>query len=153
MKKSYTFKLPREGGTEKSTYGQVFDESGRHEFYTLEDPVREFGIKINGDTALAEGLYILKTTYSPAFDNDLVLIYNTEDFKVCQGGITFEGVRVHDGATHKNTQGCVLSSYVRESLDRIKPFTGAGIAFAWKVRELYRKYDVVYLDIKNDFKI
>lgn len=77
--------------------------------YTLEDIVRER--KVYGKTAIPEGTYKVKITYSPKYRRNMILLYNTEDFK-CTNGIDFwSGIRVHGGNTEKDSEGCVLVAH------------------------------------------
>jgi hypothetical protein len=76
---------------------------------TLEDTVRDLNkdgdledygeIKIWGETAIPYGRYKILVTYSPKFRRDLPLILDVKHFT---------GIRIHRGATHRNTSGCVL---------------------------------------------
>jgi hypothetical protein len=76
---------------------------------TLEDTVRDFNkdgdledygeLKIWGETAIPYGRYKVIVTYSPKFRRDLPLILDVKHFT---------GIRMHRGATHRNTNGCVL---------------------------------------------
>ena len=76
---------------------------------TLEDTVRDLNkdgdledygeIKIWGETAIPYGRYKVLVTYSPKFRRDLPLILDVKHFT---------GIRIHRGATHRNTSGCVL---------------------------------------------
>ena len=90
--------------------------------WTLEDTVRAHGIKVSGHTALSEGMYRLSTRYSPSFKRDLAVIY-TEDDKVTSkmGGISFKYALVHAGATHQNTEACILVSNQYDNNERITP--------------------------------
>lgn len=76
---------------------------------TLEDKVRDFNkdgdlddpgeMKVYGETAIAYGRYRVKVTYSPKFKRNLPLILDVNHFI---------GIRIHRGATNKNTLGCIL---------------------------------------------
>ena len=66
---------------------------------TLEDRVRPEGEKIYGKTAIPEGTYEVKLTYSPRFKKILPEILNVPNFS---------GIRIHTGNSSKDTEGCIL---------------------------------------------
>lgn len=72
---------------------------GKYECDTLEDKVREDGVKIFGETAIPSGKYEIVITYSQRFKIDLPLLLNVPNF---------EGIRIHPGNTDADTHGCIL---------------------------------------------
>ena len=78
--------------------------------YTLEDTVRR-GEKIPGVTAIPEGVYKCKVTYSDRFKRKMILLYNEPDFSIKSGMMRFTGVRIHGGNRHTDTEGCPLVAY------------------------------------------
>ena len=78
----------------------------------LEDPDRRLTdsmsleqikkIKIKGNTCIPYGTYNVTITYSPRFKRNLPLINNVKGF---------EGIRVHNGNTPQNTEGCLLLGF------------------------------------------
>lgn len=66
---------------------------------TLEDRVRPEGEKVYGQTAIPEGTYEVKLTYSPRFKKILPEILNVPNFS---------GIRIHTGNSSKDTEGCIL---------------------------------------------
>ena len=55
--------------------------------------------KIQNETAIPTGVYIVRFTYSPRFKRLMPQIENVKGFS---------GVRIHAGNTAKDTEGCVL---------------------------------------------
>lgn len=80
------------------TIGKLYID-GHYLCDTLEDTVRPVGVKIAGKTAIPAGTYQVKKTYSPRFKKKLPEILNVPNFT---------GVRIHNGSTAKDTEGCVL---------------------------------------------
>ena len=52
-----------------------------------------------GKTAIPTGIYPVTITYSPKFKKNLPLLLNVKGY---------EGVRIHQGNTDKDTLGCIL---------------------------------------------
>jgi hypothetical protein len=88
--------LKRFSHSDKSTIGKLFLD-GAFFCHTLEDVTRPE--KVYGETAIPEGVYKVKITYSPRFKRDLPLLLNVPKF---------EGIRIHAGNTAKDTEGCIL---------------------------------------------
>lgn len=88
--------LIRDPSTETTTTGTLF-VNGMQFCYTLEDKVRDK--KIAGQTAIPTGKYQVLITWSPRFKRQLPLLINVPGF---------DGIRIHPGNTHKDTEGCIL---------------------------------------------
>lgn len=82
----------------ESTIGELFIDS-KYFSDTLEDRVRPKGEKVYGETAIPEGTYEVKLTYSPRFKKILPEILNVPNFS---------GIRIHTGNSSKDTEGCIL---------------------------------------------
>ena len=83
------------------TIGRMFID-GQYVCDTLEDPVRilnEYEDKVYGKTAIPEGVYQVKLTYSPRFKTILPEILNVQ---------FFSGIRIHAGNTAEDSEGCIL---------------------------------------------
>lgn len=65
---------------------------------TLEDRVRPEGKKVYGKTAIPEGTYEVKLTYSPRFKKILPEILNVPNFS---------GIRIHSLNKAEESEGCV----------------------------------------------
>lgn len=72
---------------------------GKLECYVIEDVVREPGVKVPGKTAIPYGKYDVIINRSNRFKRDLPLLLNVP---------MFEGIRIHPGNTHVDTEGCLL---------------------------------------------
>lgn len=81
-----------------ATIGELYVD-GEHIADTLEDRVRPEGEKVYGKTAIPEGTYEVKLTYSPRFKKILPEILNVPNFS---------GIRIHKGNQSSKTEGCVL---------------------------------------------
>jgi len=75
---------------------------------TLEDIERAKGVKVKKFTAIPKGEYFVKLSYSDAFKRLMPLIYNNNSGNIYTDGVSFDGVRIHGGNTHLNTDGCIL---------------------------------------------
>jgi len=86
---------------EDYTIGDLYID-GKWLCNTLEDPVRilnEYEDKVYGKTAIPEGVYQVKLTYSPRFKKILPEVLNVQFFK---------GIRIHAGNTADDSEGCIL---------------------------------------------
>lgn len=81
-----------------ATIGELL-VNDKHFCDTLEDRVRPEGEKVYGKTAIPEGTYEVKLTYSPRFKKILPEILNVPNFS---------GIRIHKGNQSSKTEGCVL---------------------------------------------
>ncbi len=91
-------KVVRKEFTTESTIGEMYINEEFH-CYTLEDMYRSNGVKIYGVTAIPEGRYQVRMTFSNHFKKEMPLLINVPGY---------EGVRIHPGNTAADTLGCVL---------------------------------------------
>lgn len=90
-----------------STIGSLY-VNGMWECYTLEDVVRT-GPKVYGQTAIPEGTYEVRITFSNRFKRDMPQLMNVPGF---------DGIRIHAGNDASSTEGCLLVGKAK-SVDRI----------------------------------
>lgn len=79
----------------------------------LEDPPRN--VKIPKETCIKPGSYVLKRTWSNKFNKYCAEVKMT-------GGFEFSGIRLHAGATAKDSWGCLLLVDHRKYDMKQKPF-------------------------------
>lgn len=93
-------KLERFFFGETYTVGRLFID-GKYFCDTLEDRYRDLDSekKIYGETAIPEGIYEVRVTWSPKFKRNLPLLFGVPHF---------EGIRIHRGNFAKDTHGCIL---------------------------------------------
>ena len=92
--------LRRRWFDEKTTIGELYwNESTLRDCFTLEDKVREDGVKVVGETAIPAGKYELCISYSGRYGKLMPRLLNVENFS---------GILIHPGNTQKDTAGCVL---------------------------------------------
>lgn len=119
----------------------------KHLCDTLEDIVRDRNAdgdlndedegKVYGETAIPYGTYELKATWSPRFKKNMVLICDVPHF---------EGIRIHWGATIKQSEGCLLVGQADE--DRLINI-GMTDKITTMVKELEERGEKVYLEIQK----
>lgn len=98
------------------------------ECFTLEDVVREgdiFVVKVPGATAIPEGRYGVRMSFSPKFRRELPEIRDVPNFV---------GIRIHPGNTPADTEGCVLVGRGRGA-DRILESQKAFVPLLSKIRD------------------
>ena len=86
--------------TDESTIGSLrLWEGTTFTCFTLEDTVREPGVKVKGKTAIPAGEYQVIVNFSDRFQRPMPLLLNVQNF---------EGVRIHKGNVASQTEGCIL---------------------------------------------
>lgn len=110
---------------------------GEFECWTLEDTVREPGVKVKGETAIPFGTYRVDITYSSRFKQPMPLLLNAP---------MFEGIRIHPGNTEADTEGCVLVGQDRHRKSLGRSRLAYRQLFA-KLREAKARADSITIEI------
>jgi len=136
-------KIIRKWISARSTIGKLY-LNGKFFCYTLEDTLRPYGIKVKSETGIPAGLYDVLISKSARFKRDMPMIF-TEDngYEIKKEGISFKGVRIHGGNTHKNTDACVLVAYNKIDADTIQGSAERDLVKALK------EYTEITLEIVN----
>lgn len=104
-------KIIRDTFTDNTTIGKLYINN---EFFcfTLEDAVRDYGVKVKGATAIPRGNYYVKISKSYRFKRDMPMVFTEPNgYELINRGVSFKGIRMHGGNTHKNTEGCILVAF------------------------------------------
>jgi hypothetical protein len=121
--------------TDRNIIGDLF--IGEEYFcHTLEDEIREEGVKVYGATCIDAGRYQIVLTKSNRFKRIMPLLLNVP---------RFEGIRIHGGNTSKDTHGCPLVAF---NTDYKKIW---GTAEKELTRRLQAYNGDIFITIKNSF--
>lgn len=101
--------LRRERSMLGATLGELTVQGARI-CWTLEDTVRPAGQKVPGQTAIPQGSYPVRISYSPRFHREMPEVLSVPGF---------EGIRIHWGNFASDTEGCILVGLTRMSENSI----------------------------------
>jgi hypothetical protein len=110
--------------------------------WTLEDQVRDPGVKVHGQTAIPTGRYALGITFSSRFQREMVLLKDVPGFS---------GVRIHGGNRPEDTEGCILVARNRNSRAGTIQGTEEKLVFEL-VRRILGTGETPYLRVSNPRK-
>lgn len=119
------------------TYSQYKTTSAVYcdgEFFntSLEDVGRPYGVKVNEETCIPEGVYRVAITWSHSFNKHMMILYNVVyDHSIESYGIRFTGIRVHRGSTIGHTAGCILLPTYEELQIRVQKELDDGLTVYW----------------------
>ena len=117
-------RLARTKKTEKYTLGVISIEGRSETFPTVEDKVRESGVKVPNETAIPTGRYkITLDVVSPKFSQYPFYM------EVCGGKLprlldvpNFSGILIHSGRNENQSSGCIILNDYNASLERSKEY-------------------------------
>ena len=109
---------------------------GKFFSYTLEDELRQQGVKVYGKTCIDAGRYKVILTKSNRFKRIMPLLVDVP---------RFSGIRIHGGNTSKDTSGCPLVAF---NTDYSKIW---GTAEKKLTKRLQEHEGDIYITIKNSF--
>lgn len=132
--------------TKISTIGKLY-VNDKYICYTLEDYCRDSNrdgdlddigeTKVHSHTAIPSGKYKMIINMSNRFKKLMPLLINVKGF---------EGVRIHSGNTHKDTEGCLIVG-LEQGIDSVSQ---SRLAFMRLMNELgkYTEYEIQIIDQK-----
>lgn len=112
---------------------------------TLEPPRRNLlnggkwdkRLKVKGMTAIPEGRYLMRFTYSPKFGKRLFLLMDVP---------LFDGIRIHSGNSVKDTQGCILVGN-NTKVGRLENSRAVLFKLEMMLKGFQGPYDLVFITI------
>ena len=122
---------------------------GVRECFVLEDKVREldgvpvYSWKILGDTAIPKGSYKVGINFSNRFQKELPYLFDVPGF---------EGIRIHQGNTDKNTSGCLLLGTTWSGGDYIGSSQQAFLSFYYKLSQAVLAKQAIQLQIGDSVR-
>jgi len=135
----------RESFSDKTTLGKLYIQ-GKFFCYTLEDIVRPYGEKVHGETAIPNGVYQVNVTRSGRFKRDMPILFNQPNgYELRNNGISFSGIRMHGGNTHKDTHGCPLVAYNKISENMIQGTAEKELTA--KIKDLLAQFGEVFIAV------
>jgi len=137
--------LVRDSYSNKSTLGKLYIQ-GDFFCHTLEDVVRPYGEKEHGETAIPNGLYQVNVSRSGRFKRYMPILFNQPNgYELRSNGISFSGIRLHSGNTHKDTHGCPLVAYNRISENMIQGTAEKELIA--KIKDLLDQFGEVFITV------
>lgn len=112
---------------------------------TLEPPRRNLlnggkwdkRLKVKGMTAIPEGRYLMRFTYSPKFGKRLFQLMDVP---------LFDGIRIHSGNSVKDTQGCILVGN-NTKVGRLENSRAVLFKLEMMLKGFQGPYDLVFITI------
>lgn len=126
-------RLVRSVYTDNSVMGKLYVD-GEFFAYTCEDKDRnlrgDISKKVKAQTAIDEGKYEVICSFSNRFQRYLPLLLQVP---------CFEGIRIHAGNTHADSEGCILIGAEGDMTSRIWNCKSKVLALVSKLKEVEKK--------------
>lgn len=119
------------------TIGRLFVD-GRYLCDTLEDCVREPGVKVPGETAIPAGRYRVIVNVSPKFGRELPRLLDVPGF---------EGILIHKGNSARDSAGCVLLGENKEK-GRVVNSTPYELRLTRLIKEAIQRGEEVWITVE-----
>ena len=119
------------------TIGRLFVD-GRYFSDTLEDRVREPGVKVPGETAIPAGRYRVIVNVSPKFGRELPRLLDVPGF---------EGILIHKGNSARDSAGCVLPGENKEK-GRVVNSTPYELRLTKLIKDAIEKGEEVWITVE-----
>lgn len=131
-------RLERDKFNGECTTGRL-SVDGAFECFTLEDVVREDGMKIYGETAIDAGHYTIDITMSPRFKVMMPILLAVKGY---------EGIRIHPGNNASHTEGCILVGQDRTDTSIARSVAAYDALFR-KLRSAKTRGEKIEIEIVN----
>ena len=119
------------------TIGRLFVD-GRYLCDTLEDCMREPGVKVPGETAIPAGRYRVIVNVSPKFGRELPRLLDVPGF---------EGILIHKGNSARDSAGCVLLGENKEK-GRVVNSTPYELRLTRLIKEAIQRGEEVWITVE-----
>ena len=126
-----------------ATTGDLYVD-GKFECHTLEDVVREPGVKVWGATAIPAGIYKLIVNLSQRFKRFMPRLLDVDGF---------DGILIHSGNTDTDTHGCILVGYKITDKNTIAMGTSRAAydSLFQKIENAIKLGEEVTVELTNEF--